>query len=287
MNPVLTFLWKYIAGPIIADAKNIETAVWNGVTAQTGYNIFNTLSWGILAAVFGYLIYREFDRRDISFTPETVVASVPFILMGGMLRFIEDTGAIVFSLRPFLITPVIYFVIAGIYVISFIGAIKISDKHGRDRDRTLMEIGILFLAPVAFYTLYLLFSLGINWSLLLISILIPVVLTTGFYWLFRDTGFGETLYYLIAFSQFFGGAVSMVSVSQGYEQKQLVAQASTQIFGSPGILLVKTVLLAAVLYVLKDMERDDEITKAILVLALTVVGLATGVRVLLRLIAGI
>jgi uncharacterized membrane protein len=286
MNPVLSFLWKYIAGPIIADAKNAETAVWNGVTAHTGYNVFNTLTWGILAAIFGYLIYREFDHRNISFTPETVVASVPFILMGGMLRFIEDTGILIFELRPFLITPVIYFVIAGIYVISLIGAIKISDKHGRDRNRTLMEIGSLFLAPVAFYTLYLLFSLGIDWSLLLISILIPVVLTAGFYWLYRDTGFGKSPYYLIAFSQFFGGAVSMVSVSRGYEQKQLVAQASTQIFGAPGILIVKTGLLAAVLYVLKDGDQD-EITEAILALGLTIVGLATGLRVLLRLIAGI
>jgi uncharacterized membrane protein len=286
MNPALEFLWKYIAGPIIADTKNAETAVWNGITAQTGYNIFNTLSWGILAAIFGYFIYREFNRRDISFTPETVVASAPFILMGGMLRFIEDAGVLVFFLRPFLITPIIYFVIAGIYLASFIGAIKISEKYGKDRDRSLTKIGTLFLTPVALYTSYLLFQFGINWSLLLISILIPGVLTAGFYWLFKDTGFGQAPYYLIAFSQFFGGAVSMVSVSQGYEQKQLVAQASTQIFGAPGILIVKTGLLAAALYLMKDME-EDEITEAILILALTVVGLATGLRVLLRLITGI
>ncbi|QKQ98368.1 DUF63 family protein [Candidatus Nanohaloarchaea archaeon] len=286
IEKILNFLWKYIAGPIIADAKNAETAVWNGVTAQTGYNIFNTAAWGILAALFGYLIYREFDRRNIRFTPETVVASVPFILMGGMLRFIEDTGAIVFSLRPFLITPVIYFVIAGIYVISFVGAIRISKKHGKDRDRSLAEIGTLFLTPVALYTFYLLFQFGINWSLLVISILIPGAMLTGFYWLHRDTDFGEAPYYLIAFSQFFGGAVSMVSVSQGYVQKQLLAQFSTQLFGAPGILLVKTGLLAAVLYVLKDGD-EDEITEAVLILALTVVGLATGLRVLLRLIVGI
>ena len=283
---LLNFLWKYIAGPIIADAKNAETAVWNGVTAQTGYNLFNTVTWAVLAAFFGYFIYREFDRRDISFTPETVVASVPFILIGGMLRFIEDAGVLVFFLRPFLITPIIYFVIAGIYLASFVGAIKISEKYGKSRERVLAEIGTLFLTPVAFYTFYLLFQFGINWSLLLISLLIPGVLTAGFYWLFRDTGFGEAPYYLIAFSQFFGGAVSMVSVSQGYVQKQLLAQFSTQLFGAPGILVVKTGLLAAVLYIMQDME-DDELTEAILVLALTVVGLATGLRVLLRLVAEI
>lgn len=286
IEKLLNFLWKYIAGPIIADAKNSETAVWNGVTAQTGYNIFNTAAWGMLAAAFGYLIYREFDRRDIRFTPETVVASIPFILMGGMLRFIEDTGALIFSLRPFLITPVIYFVIAGIYLISFIGAIKISEKYGKNRERSLAEIGTLFLAPVALYTFYLLLQFGVNWILLGLSLLIPGAMLAGFYWLYRDTEFGEAPYYLIAFSQFFGGAVSMVSVTQGYVQKQLLAQFSTQLFGAPGILIVKTGLLAAVLYIMRDME-DDEITEAILVLGLTVVGLATGLRVLLRLVAGI
>lgn len=286
IQAILNFLWKYIAGPIVADAKNAETAVWNGITAQTGYNIFNTATWGILAAIFGYLIYREFDRRDIRFTPETVVASVPFILMGGMLRFIEDAGTLIFALRPFLITPIIYFIIAGLYVLSFAAAIRISSKYDKTKEKALTEIGTLLLIPVAFYTLYLIFQMGINWSLLVTSLLIPTVMTGIFYGIFRNTEFGKNPYYLIAFSQFFGGAVSMVSVSQGYTQKQLLAQFSTQLFGAPGILLVKTGLLAAVLYILKEGE-EDKITEAILILALTVVGLATGLRVLLRLIVGI
>lgn len=278
---VLEFLWKYIAGPVMADAMNATEATWRGVTAFTGYNPVNTIAWAVLAVFFGVLVYQGFQRWNVRFDTRTVLYSVPFILLGGVLRFIEDTGAIPFELRVLLITPVIYFLVAGVYF----GGLALARKLEGDRDENLLKIGAALLAAPLVYALYFMVSTGIDWVLLAGPVLVAGVLTAAFYALVKDQRFDRPEYHLIAFSQFFGGAVSMISVTQGYVQKQLVAQLSTQLFGAPGILLVKTAFLALALYVLKDI--DEEVTRAIIVMFLTVIGLATGLRVLFRLSIGI
>ncbi|MDY6776876.1 MAG: DUF63 family protein [Candidatus Nanohaloarchaea archaeon] len=174
-----------------------------------------------------------------------------------MLRFLEDTGELPFLIRPFLITPVIYLVIAVLYLDSFGLALRYTSTE-EERNRMLLKTGSAVLA-------------------------VPVIAAL-YYVLVRDTGYDRTGFHLAAFSQFFGGAVSMIGVTQGYTQKQLLAQFSTQLLGSPGILVFKSAVLAAALYIATD---PDRVTKALLVLALTVVGLATGLRVYLRMIAGI
>lgn len=278
---VLEFLWKYIAGPIVADAMNVSQATWNGVTASTGYNPVNTVAWAVLAVLFGALIYQGFQRWDVRFDVKTVLYSVPFILLGGVLRFIEDAGVLPFEVRLVLITPVIYFFVAGLYF----GGLALARKLDGDRDRNLALIGSLLLAPALVYGFYVMFSTGVDFVLLFSPVLVAGVLTAGFYWLVKGQRFDRPEYHLIAFSQFFGGAVSMVSVSQGYVQKQILAQVSTSLFGAPGILVLKTGFLVAALYVLKDIE--EELSRAIIVMFLTVIGLATGLRVLLRLSIGV
>lgn len=273
------FVWKYLAGPVVADAKGAETAVWNGAVAETGYNIFNTASWALLAGIIGYVIYRWFKRNDIRFDRSTVIHSLPFVLLGGFLRFIEDSGALPFETRLLLVTPLIYFLIAGLYL----GTLELAERYADDRDRILLLAGSAITAPAALYSFYLL--LDSNIALLLQMIILAAALTMASYALLRNTSLDLPSYHTAVFSQFFGGAASMISVSQGYTQKQLLAQQATQVFGSAGILIVKAGVLAMAFYVLQDIE--DERVEALLLLALIVVGLATGLRVALRVSAGI
>lgn len=71
------FIWKYLAGPVIADAKNAETAVWEGVTPHTGYNPVNTVTWAVLAAVLGYGALRGMKRYDVEFNVQTSYTRSP------------------------------------------------------------------------------------------------------------------------------------------------------------------------------------------------------------------
>lgn len=282
---ILEFIWRYLAGPVMADAKNAETAVWNGVTAHTGYNPYNTVAWALIAITAIFLIRREFDRRDIQLTTETAINSIPFILLGGILRFLEDAAVLPFVLRPFAITPIIYLVIAGLFLGSIPLASKLASRSSCTRDDLLKNLGYVYLAPFLALTVYTLIG-GADILLILMPVIIAAALTGIYYAVTRRNSYSNKEYLLIAFSQFFGGAASMVSISQGYQQKQLLTQAFTSLFGQPGIMILKAGIVGLAVYVLeKDIEEEQ--MKALALIVLYSIGLATGLRVLLRLSMGI
>lgn len=282
-NPIFLFIWKYLAGPVVADAQNAATASWNGVVASTGYNQFNTFAWALIALGVAYGFYMLFDKIDVEFDLETVLYTLPYVLLGGMLRFLEDTGIIPFPLSIIAITPVIYIFIALLYL----GSLGAAYKFKREQlDSYIGLAGAVFLFPIFLATILQLFSLGFDPVFLGYSLFIPTVLTGVFYLYIRQQEeLNNLLYTLAGFSQFFGGTVSMMSVVRGGEQKQLLAQFSTDIFGPAGILIVKTALLVLAVLILKDV--DDVRTEALVILALIVIGLATGLRVMLRTATGV
>lgn len=279
---VFEFIWMYLVGPIVADALNSPTAVWNGVTAHAGYNVFNTITYVVLALAVFYGIYRLFDRLEIQFDLETVLYTVPYVVLGGLVRFLQDAALIPYPYSILAITPLIYIMVALTYLISMLAAYRID----RDKlDKYIGVSGILFLAPVLALTVLRSYELGIDLLFVAYSLLISVAMTVPLYLYLRSKDLKPNMYGLAGFSQFFEGSVSMLSVMQGAEQKQLLAQLSTDIFGPSGILLVKVAIVSAAIYVLKDLE--DVRTEAMVVLALLSVGLGTGIRVLMRTATGV
>lgn len=282
---ILEFLWKYIVGPIIADAKNAETALYQGITAHTGYNIYNTLAWGLIALGIILLIKKEFQKRNIELTTQTAISSIPFVLLGGILRFLEDAAVIPFVLRPLAITPIVYILIAAVFIGSIPLAKRMAARSSCSRDELLKNLGYLYLSPFLGLTTYMMVT-GANLSVLITPVLLALAFTGLYYALTRRTDYSSKEYLLVAFSQFFGGSVSMVSLSYGYEQKQLLTQAFTSVFGRPGILVLKMIIVALAVYIIDgDLENDQ--LKALALVVLYSIGLGTGLRVLLRLGMGI
>ena len=274
-----------MAGPIVADAKNIESATWQGVTAVTGYNPVNTVIWAVLASAIIYGVYKAFEKYDVEFTTEKVIYSLPFIILGGLLRFIEDTGAVQYPESVLLITPILHFAILGLYTLTLILARKLEGLRELKENEIILYTGsIILLGPVIF-TLNYFIGKSFRIDLLLTALLLPIIFTAFYRFIVEDTDADRPGYNLIVFSQIFGGASSMVAVTQGYSQKQLLTQAFTSIFGVSGVLIAKIVLAGLVIYALLDVE--DEQMEALAVLVLAVVGLATGLRVLLRMLAGV
>jgi uncharacterized membrane protein len=239
----------------------------------------------LIAVTAILLIRREFNKRDIQLTTQTAVNSIPFILLGGILRFLEDAAVLPFILRPLAITPVIYLVIAGLFLASLPLASKLASRSECTRDDLLKNLGYVYLAPFLALTVYTLVG-GAQILMILMPIAIASILTGLYYAVTRRNSYSNTEYLLIAFSQFFGGAASMVSISQGYQQKQLLTQAFTSLFGEPGIIILKAGIIGLAVYMLeKDIEEEQ--MKALALIVLYSIGLATGLRVLLRLSLGI
>ncbi len=275
---VSDFLWRFLAGPVVADALNQSSATWQGVTAYTGYNPVNTGVWVGIALVCLGGAKRAADEYDIDYGPSTVVYASPFVMLGGVLRFIEDAAAVPFEARLLLVTPVIYFLVAGLFVACLAAA-----RRFENRNRALGSMGAALLSAAAAVAATQLELAAPVFGAK--AILVPAALTGVFYGVVRETEFDRPVFSLAAFSQFFGGAVSMLAVTNGYPQKQLLAQLSTDILGPGGILVLKSGLLGAGLFVARD--ADDRFTEVAVLLALVVVGLATGLRVYLRVLSGL
>lgn len=282
VSSILSFIWKYLVGPIVADSMNAGTAVWSGVVAETGYNPVNTFFWAITALMVLYGFYRFFKSRDISFDLETVLYSLPFVILGGLIRFLEDTGVIPYPLSVVAVTPLIYILISVVYLAVLSIARRI-DK--RNMDRYIGFLGSAILLPVLMLSVVLLPWRGADLLFIAYSIGLSALLTSVFYLYIRGKELETKVYSLAGFSQFFGGTVSMLGVVGGGEQKQLLAQMSTEVLGPAGIIVVKAALLVAAVHILKDV--DDFRTEALVLFALIVVGLGTGLRVMLRAALGV
>ena len=81
------------------------------------YNVVDTLTYAIILVLGVYLLYRWLSTssymNDIGFTFDSrfILATLPYVILGGVVRVIEDTGMITSDWKYLLITPLIYFVL--------------------------------------------------------------------------------------------------------------------------------------------------------------------------------
>ncbi len=139
------FIWRYIWGPVVADARD-ETV--NGISA--GYNIVNTLVYGIslIIAILGIL--EIFHRYKIKVDRLFIFSLLPWVILGGTLRSLEDAGFFSRSMAPFFISPVIYLVLGISAIITMVFGAKLSLYEGDTR-----AVRALSLTPPLLFLLLL------------------------------------------------------------------------------------------------------------------------------------
>ena len=81
------------------------------------YNIVDTLTYAVILVIGVYLLYRWMSQStwlsDIGFKIDTgfILATLPYVFLGGVLRVVQDTGMIKGDLQFLLVTPLIYLVL--------------------------------------------------------------------------------------------------------------------------------------------------------------------------------
>jgi len=108
------FLYKYYIDPI---------------RYGEAYTLVDTLTYALILIAAVYLLYRGLRRYGIAIDDELVLATLPYVVFGGLLRVVEDTGMITSDLRFLLITPLIFFLIALIAGVALFGG-KIAENAG-------------------------------------------------------------------------------------------------------------------------------------------------------------
>ncbi|WP_135303061.1 DUF63 family protein [Haloarcula amylovorans] len=130
------FLWHYFWGPVYADAKaagcavmtdsgpeplyeGCQAAVQNGrIVAEPGYTIVSEIGYMLILVYMLVGVYFLLERLDIANDPKLYFAFVPFMLLGGALRVVEDgtdraieagvSPLVEYPLSSLIISPIIY-----------------------------------------------------------------------------------------------------------------------------------------------------------------------------------
>ena len=180
------FVWRYFWGPVVADGRGAQCAVRDAggtellgsssacqaaigageVVASPGYTTVSTVSYVVvlLAMLVGVVFLLR--RLEIGEELRFFFALFPFMLLGGALRTVEDSGVaalragveplIPFPASALLISPFIYFTAFGFTLVCVLAAYGLANRGiVDDYARPLFAMGAVALAASVGYLSYL------------------------------------------------------------------------------------------------------------------------------------
>ena len=108
---VADFWADHFVDPIMADSKG---------EAGAKYNIYNTIAYGFCFFLLFMFIHELLSDWKIELNDRFVFASVPLLILGGVVRTLEDADMFEPPLQYFFISPLVYgaLVIYGLFVIA-------------------------------------------------------------------------------------------------------------------------------------------------------------------------
>jgi len=115
-SEIRDIIYKYYIDPIISDA---------------GYNIVNTITWALVLGVCIFGVQKVLRHLNIVIDRRFVIGVVSYVLFGSSLRVLEDADLFAPPLNHLFVTPVIYFVVFFVTVISLALSLRIyHEKSG-------------------------------------------------------------------------------------------------------------------------------------------------------------
>ena len=266
------------------------------------YNVVDTLTYALILVLGVYIFYRwlmssrYLNRVRLTVDTAFILATLPYVVLGGVLRVVQDTGIIQGDIQFLLVTPLIYFVL----FFFTLGMIFFS--------RYLQAQGVVknFLSVYAFagtmsvFTVVLILAAyGITTTRidLFILFIIPLmaVIATALLWAFMRYVLSwkyvdHPLYITLIFSHMLDASAT----SYGIDLHPALRYVEQHVIGSNLIewthtafvmFPLKLVVLFPAIYVLEMYRKEaDPDFWHLVVLAMIVVGLAPGIRDMTRMV---
>ena len=180
------FLWRYFWGPVEADAQSASCAVIeNGaveliydsgacgtarasdaIYAEPGYTLVSEAGYMVALLFFLVGVYFFLQRYDLVNDLDLYYPLVPFMLLGGALRVVEDSTDVAvdngvdplvgYPLNSLLVSPVIYFVLFLITLGAIFATVMLEERGVVDDSyRALGNLGVAMLGATLLYLAYL------------------------------------------------------------------------------------------------------------------------------------
>jgi len=224
-----------------------------------------------------------------------VIATIPYVVLGGLLRVVEDTGMIQSDLRFLLVTPLIFFVVFFITAPSLVVSRVLEKKKLIPHFLTFYGgIGagasvVVALVLVSFGLTRTTIDLTVLAAILLLaaatSLAVMGLLQRVFGWEYA----GDPLYRLLIIGQMLDASATGYGIDFGpipYQEVHVVGSALINWTHTAFSLFpLKLVVVIPAIYVIEMYRREGNREFANMVLlAMIVVGLAPGVRDMVRMV---
>jgi uncharacterized membrane protein len=260
------------------------------------YSIIDTITYALVLVVSLYLVYRWLKRADVRIDQAFTLATLPYVVLGGLLRVVQDTGVIQSDLQFLLVTPLIFFVIFFFTVVSLFTARLL--RRGRDRrEFLLLYAGIG--AGASLVTGLILLYVGIaetQLDLILFGIILALALATSaavfaalkyvFHWDYVT----NPLYQLLIFGHMLDASATSFGIEfhpLQYMEQHVVGSTLIDLTGTAFVMFpLKLVVVIPAIYILESYRRERGNLELwhLIILAMIVVGLAPGIRDTIRMV---
>lgn len=281
------FIYKYYIDPI---------------RLGQSYNIVDTLTYAIILVIGVYLLYRWMSQSawlsDGGFTIGAgfILATLPYIVLGGVLRVVQDTGMITGDFQFLLVTPLIYFVLF-FFTITMLFLSRTVTRMGFSKNILTFYAGA-GIVSTAVVSLVLL-AWGINHAHvdLFILAIIPLMACTAtlLVWACMRYLLGwkyvnDPLYITLLFGQLLDASATSYGIdlhpSVRYIEQHVVGSGLIELTNTAFVMFpLKLVVLFPAIYIMEIYRREaNPAFWHLVLLAMIVVGLAPGIRDMTRMV---
>lgn len=276
---VLEFIYKYYIDPIRYGQP---------------YNVVDTTTYALVLLVAIYILYRWFSRsKTIAIDGRFVLATLPYVVLGGLLRVVQDTGMITSGLQYLLITPLIYFLLffftAGVLVVA-----SSIQKAGMIRDyipvysvtgivAALVAAGVL----VSFGIGNTVVDAGVVAFIIGLGLLTTALVYAAMRYLLRWEYAADPLYLALIFGQMLDASATSFGIDLHPLEYVEVHVVGSNLIAWTGTAFsmfpLKLLVLFPGIYILERFRNEGSpVLWHLIVLAMITVGLAPGVRDMVR-----
>jgi len=266
------------------------------------YNIVDTLTYAVILVLGVYLLYRWMSQStwfsDIGFKIDTsfILATLPFVVLGGVLRVVQDTGMIKGNFQFLLVTPIIYFVLF-FFTISMLFLSRYITLQGFTQNFLTFYAfsGIMS----SFVVSLILLAWGINHAqvdLFILSI-IPIMAITATLLVWACMRYvlcwkyvTDPLFLILIFGQLLDASATSYGIdlhpSVRYIEQHVVGSGLIELTHTAFVMFpLKLVVLFPAIYIMELYRKEaNPAFWHLVLLAMIVVGLAPGIRDMTRMV---
>ena len=275
------FIYKYYIDPI---------------RYEQPYNAVETITYALILIAAVYLIYRWFKKSGFPLDGPFVLATLPYIIFGGMLRVVQDAGMIQSDVQFLIVTPFIYFLIffytVGILVLSHY-------LEGQGLCSNYLKV----YAGAGIFSVFCIALVLIGWGMthtridLFVLAIILLMATVATLLVFVCMRYGLRWQYVtdpLYLSLLFGQLLDASATSFGIDLHPSVQYIEQHVVGSAlidwthtGFVMfpLKLAVLFPAVYVMETYRKEaNPAFWHLVLLAMIVVGLAPGIRDMTRMV---